>query len=438
MNILRRRFLLMSASAFAMSRPVLAAVPSDLDVAVICAGMAGLAAAQRLRAGGLRVAVLEARTRIGGRAFTEHQSFGVPFDHGCAWTHADAANPIVEIADDLGFRRILDANQSRLFDKNGQMPETANLRLDAAYGRLQAMIEEVGHANRDTSLLEAYSHSGAIERLARETVAHFQFGVEPDDVSTKDAFNRIPVGNLYLLPRGFGNLVRGFGTGIDVSLSTPVRNVDWHADVVRLRTPNGVVRARAALITASTGVLAGGGIRFTPELPVWKQEAFATLPMGTMNKIAIQYRRGTIDAPPGTWLLGRGAGNRIVRFQVDPFDGGLVVGHVGGAAAGILESEGALASIDWARRELRKLFGSRVEGGFRRARVTQWASDPWARGSFAAARPGSGRMRQVLGLPVGGKIYFAGEALHPVWAGQLAGEYLSGRSAAKQIIRDFG
>ena len=134
------------------------------------------------------------------------------------------------------------------------MPETANLRLDAAYGRLQAMIEEVGHANRDMLLSEAYSHSGAIERWARETVAHFQFGVEPDDVSKKDAFNRIPVGNLYLLPRGFGNLVRGFGAGIDISLSTPIRNVHWHADAVQLHTPNGVVRARVALITASTGV----------------------------------------------------------------------------------------------------------------------------------------------------------------------------------------
>ena len=30
------------------------------------------------------------------------------------------------------------------------------------------------------------------------------------------------------------------------------------------------------------------GIRFTPDLPVWKQEAFATLPMGTMNKFSIQ------------------------------------------------------------------------------------------------------------------------------------------------------
>ncbi|MDP7392124.1 MAG: hypothetical protein QGH07_09815 [Alphaproteobacteria bacterium] len=86
--------------------------------------------------------------------------------------------------------------------------------------------------------------------MARETIAHFQFGVEPDDVSTKDAFNRIPFGNLYLAPRGFGNVERGFGAGIDISLSTPVRNVYWHADAVRLHTPKGVVRARAALITA--------------------------------------------------------------------------------------------------------------------------------------------------------------------------------------------
>ena len=53
-----------------------------------------------------------------------------------------------------------------------------------------------------------------------------------------------------LLSRGFDNLVRGFGAGIDISLSTPVRNVHWHADAMRLHTPNGVVRARAALITA--------------------------------------------------------------------------------------------------------------------------------------------------------------------------------------------
>lgn len=95
MNILRRRFLLMSASTFATSCPILGAIPSDVDVAVIVAGLAGLAAAQRLRAGRLRAAVSEARTRICGRESTEHQSFGVPFNHGCAWTHVDAANTFV-------------------------------------------------------------------------------------------------------------------------------------------------------------------------------------------------------------------------------------------------------------------------------------------------------------------------------------------------------
>ena len=62
----------MSASAFAMSCLILGAIPSDVDVAVIVAGMAEFAAAQRIRAGGLRAAVSEARSRIGGRAFTEH------------------------------------------------------------------------------------------------------------------------------------------------------------------------------------------------------------------------------------------------------------------------------------------------------------------------------------------------------------------------------
>ena len=90
------------------------------------------------------------------------------------------------------FRRIWTPISPCLFNKCGQMPETANLRLDAAYGRLQAMIEEVGHANRDTSLSEAYSHSGAIERWARETVAHFQFGVEPGRCINKGRLQPYP------------------------------------------------------------------------------------------------------------------------------------------------------------------------------------------------------------------------------------------------------
>ena len=95
----------MSASAFAMSCLILGAIPSDVDVAVIVAGMADLPL-RKVTSGWI------ARGRFGsahpncGREFTEHQRFGVPFNHGCAWTHADAANLFVQIADSLGFRKI--------------------------------------------------------------------------------------------------------------------------------------------------------------------------------------------------------------------------------------------------------------------------------------------------------------------------------------------
>jgi len=59
------------------------------DVVVIGAGIAGLACAQALCERGLRVAVLEARDRIGGRIFTRHPGatetpveLGAEFIHG--------------------------------------------------------------------------------------------------------------------------------------------------------------------------------------------------------------------------------------------------------------------------------------------------------------------------------------------------------------------
>ena len=54
----------------------------DVDVVIVGAGSAGLAAAKVLRAQGRTFKVLEAMDRIGGRAFTSSEHFGVPFDIG--------------------------------------------------------------------------------------------------------------------------------------------------------------------------------------------------------------------------------------------------------------------------------------------------------------------------------------------------------------------
>lgn len=75
----------------------------DVDVVIIGAGAAGLAAAKTLGKAGTSFHVIEARDRIGGRAWTTSTDFGVPFDIGCAWLHAADRNPFFPEAQAAGW-----------------------------------------------------------------------------------------------------------------------------------------------------------------------------------------------------------------------------------------------------------------------------------------------------------------------------------------------
>ena len=73
-----------------------------LDVVVIGAGAAGIAAARRLSELGLTATVVEAKAAVGGRASTDNTTFGVPFDRGCYWLHSPEHNPLKAHAEALG------------------------------------------------------------------------------------------------------------------------------------------------------------------------------------------------------------------------------------------------------------------------------------------------------------------------------------------------
>src|SRR3979411_1062419 len=77
--------------------------PSEVDVAIIGAGAAGLGAAHALKDSGLSIIVLEARDRVGGRAHTIEAAPGITFDLGCGWLHSADQNSFVEIAEQLNF-----------------------------------------------------------------------------------------------------------------------------------------------------------------------------------------------------------------------------------------------------------------------------------------------------------------------------------------------
>src|SRR5688500_1327573 len=78
-------------------------LPSHIDVAIIGAGTAGIGAARALEGKGLSVIMLEARDRLGGRAYTQRLPNGLIFDVGCHWLHSADRNKLVGIAGKLGF-----------------------------------------------------------------------------------------------------------------------------------------------------------------------------------------------------------------------------------------------------------------------------------------------------------------------------------------------
>ena len=126
---------------------------SDYDVIVIGAGAAGLAAGEALAQAGVSFAVLEAKARVGGRAWTDERIFpGIPFDRGCHWMHSASHNPFREIADRLGvdYRRMGTRRSSGLY-LSGEKADAATTR--AAWDAVEAAFAAADAAVAATALL---------------------------------------------------------------------------------------------------------------------------------------------------------------------------------------------------------------------------------------------------------------------------------------------
>ena len=202
----------------------------DYDVAVIGAGAAGLAAGLALQRAGRRFIVLEARDRIGGRAFTDHASFpGIAFDRGGHWLHAASINPFTKIATDLGFRfdDTLSWGRRSFPTGNGRQADAADAAAaqDALHGALDRIVE-AGQAGRDVSMASLLDPADPWHRITYNTLTLINSG-DPEVCSTSDFSRYVDTNEDYPVRDGYGALVAANAEGLPVSLSTPVTAVDW-------------------------------------------------------------------------------------------------------------------------------------------------------------------------------------------------------------------
>jgi monoamine oxidase len=266
------------------------------------------------------------------------------------------------------------------------------------------------------------------------------------------------------LAAGLGTLLARLAEGLPVRLGRPVQLVGWDGPGITLQGPWGVLRAAACIVTVSTGVLAAGGLRFSPDLPAELGDAVAGLPMGLLSKVALQARGDGLlqargdgslkaregDSGPGTArdrldlpAFGRierpfaGPGDAPMSWICWPFGRPYVVGFIGGPAAWELSRAGPAAAESFARAELARHFGAaRVARVFPPgAVVTGWGADPATLGAYTHARVGAAGARAVLrnAALASGRLRFAGEACHPRFAATLGGAWESGEAAAEAV-----
>ncbi len=431
----RRRDVLAGLAAFAATPAwALSTPPANPDVAIIGAGAAGLAAARTLLDAGRTVSVLEARDRIGGRAYTESASFGVPFDHGCSWIHAYPRNPWTGIARESGFTLVEDNPDYWLYDSAAPAPASAEGDLWAAYGAYSGAIDQAAMAGRDVSAASIAPPAGSWSAAAADLLGPLDMGADMDQLSTLDWYRMAWNEPELMVAEGLGAVVARYGAGLPVSLATPVERVVWGGKGVALETPNGTVRARCAVITVSTGILAARDIAFDPPLPLRKREAILATPMGLLDKIALAFTPGTLDAEPGTRLLVREDDGTLLYYLLRPFGTEMAIAFTGGGAAWTLEAEGGAAAIDRALDGLGLAFGSHTERGFDRGLATSWGEDDWTLGAYAHSLPGRAHLRPRLAEPVDDRLFFAGEACALAYAATVAGAYHTGVRAARAAL----
>lgn len=408
------------------------AAAGEFETIIIGAGAAGLSAARRLAAAGVKTQVFEARGRIGGRAHTERRS-GFPLDLGCGWLHSADRNPWTQIAEAEGFAidRTTPAWMRQSLDLGFSPEDQASFA--KANARFHARLEAFGAKAPDKAAASLVEDEHQWRALLNAESA-FVSGAELDRVSAQDLKNyaEADTGVNWRVFEGYGAAITAYGAGAHVVLDCAVTQIDWSGSRVSVETARGAAKADAVLVTVPSALIAAQMIKFLPSLPE-KTEAASALPLGLADKLVM-----VLDAPEifpvDGHLFGNPRRTDTGSYHLRPFGRPLIEVFFGGALAQDLEAAGAGAFFDFAVEEIAQLVGSSIRSKLRLLSETNWGRDPFARGSYSYARPGGAKARALLAAPVEDRLFFAGEACSRSHFSTAHGAYFSGLEAAEQII----
>jgi len=386
------------------------------EILILGAGLAGLAAAERLSQAGRPVAILEARHRIGGRVWTRYRP-GIhhPIELGAEWIDSDGQ-----------VRRLLEMRGFRVEKAQGHHylrgPDGLK-KHDRVYpGTILRELERL--RGKDRSVRQALA-ACSVDSLALVRYIEGFHAANPDTLSLRWFLevekNQSASASPYRTPDGAGRtadaLAARFSGNCALHLETVIRAVRWKRGrvIVEADTPTGPAAfdAGAAIVTLPLPVLAA--MRFTPALTS-KRKAIEKLAMGHVLKVVLVFRENFWrDIAPLDDML-------FLHDETQPFptwwsmrpaEAPLLTGWAAGPVADRLAGTRLSGLLDTAVNSLAGALGvprSRVEEQLVSGHLHDWRRDPWALGSYTNVLVGGIDAWKTLAEPLAGTLFFAGEA----------------------------
>lgn len=448
----RRRFLgagagLLSLTGLALagcaptsSKPEAGIKKEQFDVIVIGAGVSGLGAARELADAGKRVAVLEARDRIGGRMWTDTTTMGIPVERGGELIHGSDVSTWNLVKEQGIKTRKWEKSVSR-FNPKAQWVDQATWEF---YGFPQGKPKMPKPMPRPSSneTAQVYLSKLGIERpnyplaLLMIEVDSEQFDrlparyVEEELLAALDApaSGKLPDDGYgdYRVIGGYKQILEPLQRGIEIHLNTKVEEISYSGSGVSIHAGGLSWDAKSAVVALPGGVLQNGDVKFTPPLPQKSAAAIEEIDYLPVFKGLLEFEGPVIPEkwdlvetysalPPVIWNASAGS----------PGYGGqvLVSWATGGAARELLalpEEQRHQASLETVR-------GIAGDQGlqFKNASTYDWSKDEFARGAY----PGPFSKREGLYDPVEGVLFWAGMSKSTIHSSRD-----SGTDAAKQVL----
>ena len=404
---------------------------ADVEVAIVGGGAAGIGAARRLREAGVRALILEARDRLGGRAWTV-EAGGYAIDLGCGWLHSAERNPWTKIAAAQG--RTIDRTPppwARAASQPGLTADESSA-FRAALWALHDRADALPEREPDRSLADLLEPGGQWRELL-DAVSGFYSGAELARVSARDLGRYADDGVNWRIVEGYGAAIAEHGAGLEIAFDSAVTRVDHRGRRIRIETTRGAVEADAAIVTLPSALIAADEGLFAPAAPD-KTRAAAGLPLGHDDKLFLSLADAE-GFEPETRAFGDPRRVDTAAYQLRPFGRPMIECYFGGALAAELELGGAAAFFDFARAELVGLYGGEFARRIAPLALHGWSADPFARGAYSYALPGRADDRATLAAPIDGRLFFAGEACSREDFSTAHGAYLTGIAAAEEAIK---